>query len=355
MHIELTNRCNFSCVFCPMTRMTRESGSMEPALAARILDEIAREGIAEKVVFHIMGEPLLYKDLVAILEHGKSLGLPTTLSTNGSMLNAEVADKFIDAGLKKINVSLQTPDAESWKLRGFKGLTFEQYRDRILQFAARSVQRRSDLEVRVLVMVTKKRPWLEPYSETIDIINTDEQLRTVISEWANRMYDLVDASGDKRFDRRLILDRIAGISTGKWQILHIHPNFALETYHLDSWGNALGEGNVITARYGYCTGLSDHFGVLWDGRVVFCCRDYDGKTSLGNVKDSTLVDLINRPAALKAARGFTRYRVVHPYCRVCLGGKTLFSSIVRQFGSVFLMNILRDRLYREEVLYRADG
>lgn len=334
-----------------MRKMTRGEGFMEPALAMRILDEIARENIAEKVVFHVMGEPLLYKDLTAILKHGKSLGLPTTLSTNGSMLNAKMADKFIDAGLKKINVSLQTPDAESWKLRGFKGLTFEQYSDRILEFAARAVERRSEMEVRILVMVTKKRPWLEPYTEKIDIINTDDQLRNIASEWTNRMYDLAEAAGDRRFDRRQILDKIADISTGKWQILHIHPNFALETYHLDSWGNALGEGRIVPARFGYCSGLSDHFGVLWDGRVVFCCRDYDGKTSLGNVKDSTLVDLINRPAALKAVHGFTRYRVVHPYCRECLGGKSRFVSAVRQFGSVFLMNILRDKLYREEVLY----
>ncbi len=326
---------------------------MEPALAKKIIAEIAAEGIAEKVVFHIMGEPLLHKNLVEILEYGKSLGITTTLSTNGSMLNEKIADAFIAAGLKKINVSLQTPDAKSWELRGFKGMTFDQYRDRILSFAARAVELRSDLEVRVLAMVTKKRPWLEPYTATIDIINTDEQLQTVMGEWTNRLYDLAQASGDTRFDRRPVLDRIRSITTGKWQILHIHPNFSLETYHLDSWGNALGEGSVIPARFGYCTGLLDHFGVLWDGRVVFCCKDYNGNTSWGNVRESSLVELINRPEALKAVRGFNRYQVVHPYCRVCLGGRTRLSSYIRQVGSVFLMNILRDRLYKEEVLYGA--
>jgi organic radical activating enzyme len=335
--------------------MSRQKGSMDPALAMRIMDEVKREDIAEKVVFHIMGEPLLHKNLVDILKYGKSLGLTTTLSTNGSLLNEKIADDFIDAGLKKINVSLQTPDAKSWELRGFKGMTFEQYRDRILSFAARAVTRRSELEVRVLTMVTKKRPWLEPYTSTVDIINTDEQLKAVMTEWTNRLYDLAEAAGDMRFNRQPVLDRIATITTGKWQILHIHPNFSLETYHLDSWGNAMGEGKVIPAHFGYCTGLLDHFGVLWDGRVVFCCKDYDGKTALGNVTDSSLVDLINRPEALKAARGFSRYRVAHPYCRVCLGGRSRFTSIVRQVGSVFLMNILRDRLYKEEVLYRSNG
>jgi hypothetical protein len=335
--------------------MTRETGFMETSLARRILSEIARENIAEKVVFHIMGEPFLHPELFDILEYGRSLGLPTTLSSNGSILNGKIADRLIDAGLKKINISLQTPDVESFKLRKTRGMSFDQYEERILKFASRAVERRSNLEVRLLVMVTKKRPWLEPYAATVNIINTDRQLRGVLVEWTNRLYDLACAASDFRYDRRPVIERIGSVSTGKWQILHIHPNFSLETYHLDSWGNAMGEGRVRLARYGYCTGLKDHFGVLWDGRAVFCCRDYDGKTSLGNVWDSSLVALINRPEALKAVRGFRHYRVSHPYCRVCLGGRSVFSSMARQVGTVFLMDILRDRLYREEVLYKANG
>lgn len=334
-----------------MTMMTRKKGSMELDLARKIMDEIAQEEIAEKVVFHIMGEPLLYKELPAVLEHGKKLGLPTTLSTNGSLLDKETADMLIDAELKKINVSLQTPDAESWKLRGFQGMSFEDYQKRILEFAGRAVERKSSLEVRILVMVTKKRRFLEPYTEEVDIINDDDKLREVLKDWTNKLFDLASCAGDNRYSRNTVLKKLDEIGTGKWQILHVHPNFSIETYHLDSWGNALGEKNVVRAKFGYCSGISDHFGVLWDGRVVYCCRDYDGKTASGNVREAGLVEIMNSPSFLKAVHGFNRYRVKHPYCRYCLGGSNIANSLVKQFGTIFLMNLLRDTFYQEITLY----
>lgn len=351
VHIELTNRCNFACSFCPMTMMTRKKGAMELSLAFKIMDEIAHEEIAEKVVFHIMGEPFLYKELPRVLEYGKKLGLPTTLSTNGSLLNTETADVLIDAGLKKINVSLQTPDARSWSLRGFQGISFDEYQQRILEFAGRAAERKSSLEVRILVMVTKKRKFLEPYTEKVDIINDDATLKNVLKDWANKLFDLASGAGDNRYSRDVVMKKLDEVSTGKWQILHVHPNFSIETYHLDSWGNALGDKSVVPARIGYCSGISDHFGVLWDGRVVYCCRDYDGKTSSGNIRDSSLVDVLNSPSFLKAVYGFNRYLVKHPYCRYCLGGGSMASSLVKQVGTIFLMNLLRDKFYQEITLY----
>lgn len=334
-----------------MTMMTRKKGAMELSLAFKIMDEIAHEEIAEKVVFHIMGEPFLYKELPRVLEYGKKLGLPTTLSTNGSLLNTETADVLIDAGLKKINVSLQTPDARSWSLRGFQGISFDEYQQRILEFAGRAAERKSSLEVRILVMVTKKRKFLEPYTEKVDIINDDATLKNVLKDWANKLFDLASGAGDNRYSRDVVMKKLDEVSTGKWQILHVHPNFSIETYHLDSWGNALGDKSVVPARIGYCSGISDHFGVLWDGRVVYCCRDYDGKTSSGNIRDSSLVDVLNSPSFLKAVYGFNRYLVKHPYCRYCLGGGSMASSLVKQVGTIFLMNLLRDKFYQEITLY----
>jgi MoaA/NifB/PqqE/SkfB family radical SAM enzyme len=58
IHVELTNKCNFSCVFCPDARMTRKRGFMDEALACKVLDEISELDLAEKVTFHVMGEPL---------------------------------------------------------------------------------------------------------------------------------------------------------------------------------------------------------------------------------------------------------------------------------------------------------
>ncbi len=353
VHIELTNRCNFNCAFCPSRRMTRPKGSMDAELAKRLIEEIAVEGIAEKAVFHIMGEPTLYRHLPEVLEHAKKFNLTTTLSSNGSLLDEQMADRLVGAGLSKINVSLQTPDETSWELRGFPGLTFDQYSDRIVRFAARVIELHSDMEVRVLVLVTGTRWWARPFAGNmgIRVVDTDRDLRAVLTQWTNKLYDIAEAAGDRRYNRQKSLDAIKNVDAGAWHILHIHPNFALETYMLENWGNAMADGVIHPAPFGYCSGLSDHFGVLCDGRVVYCCRDFDGKTAWGNAHDESLVDLLNKPEAVRAVRGFTRYRVVHPYCRRCLGSSNRIGWAIKQLGSIFLVDVLRERFYREIDLY----
>ncbi len=57
VHIELTNVCDFNCVFCPKSRMKRPYGFMETGLAKRVITEIGVHEVCEKVTFHLMGEP----------------------------------------------------------------------------------------------------------------------------------------------------------------------------------------------------------------------------------------------------------------------------------------------------------
>ena len=67
VHIELG--CNFNCVFCPEAEMKRPYGYVETGLAKRLISEIWKKGIANKVTFHVMEEPTLFRDFFEILEH----------------------------------------------------------------------------------------------------------------------------------------------------------------------------------------------------------------------------------------------------------------------------------------------
>jgi len=57
IHIELTNVCDFNCLFCPKALMNRPPGYMDAALAKRVIDEIGENGLCKKITFHVMGEP----------------------------------------------------------------------------------------------------------------------------------------------------------------------------------------------------------------------------------------------------------------------------------------------------------
>ena len=55
LHMELTNICNFSCAFCPDSKMKRQKGLMPLEMAKSIIDEVGRTGIVKLVLFHVMG------------------------------------------------------------------------------------------------------------------------------------------------------------------------------------------------------------------------------------------------------------------------------------------------------------
>jgi MoaA/NifB/PqqE/SkfB family radical SAM enzyme len=133
LHLELTNRCNFSCEFCPDRHMRRARGLMPLAMAEHLLHQAGEEGLARQVHFHVMGEPLLYPQLVEAVQIARRHNLEAWVTTNASMLTPAVIGGLEEAGLSHLIISLQTPDATSFGLRGSSGLAFEEYRDRLVE------------------------------------------------------------------------------------------------------------------------------------------------------------------------------------------------------------------------------
>jgi len=54
---------------------------MDVGLAKRILDQIAKEQLSERVAFHVMGEPLLHPMFTEILAYTKLVGLKPIFRT----------------------------------------------------------------------------------------------------------------------------------------------------------------------------------------------------------------------------------------------------------------------------------
>jgi len=68
------------------------------------------------------GEPLLRKNLDNIIKICKKMGLKTTLTTNGSLLDINMIDRFLESGLDIISLSLDSLDPNKHdEIRGVKG------------------------------------------------------------------------------------------------------------------------------------------------------------------------------------------------------------------------------------------
>jgi len=116
LRISVTDRCDFRCIYCMSEHMTflPKSDVLSLEEIDRLASAFVRRGVRKLRLTG--GEPLVRRgimDLVRSLSrHLRSSALEElTLTTNGSQL-ARYAAELADAGVRRINVSLDTLDAD---------------------------------------------------------------------------------------------------------------------------------------------------------------------------------------------------------------------------------------------------
>ncbi len=341
LHVELTNRCNFSCEFCPDGRMHRPRGVMPLAMVERLLEEAGQGGFAKQVHFHVMGEPLLYPDVVEAARIARRNGMEAWVTTNGSLLTLRLLEELREAGLSHLTISLQTPDAPSFNLRGSRFLAFDQYRQRLVGALRTFLSQGAGMHLSICFLANPLRRFLAPGAPTMRVADSGRELRAHMGRWVRSLFEGTEF--EEQIPRLLARAGRAGILKEGRVPLTEHLDFRVRI--LGNWGGHF-EGPIAPARLGYCPGLSENFGILWNGDYVICCADYDGKTVLATFPETPIRDYLSLPAVQEIARSFRRYRVVHPHCRQCLGDRHLASSILRQLGSIIYFKFYRRLLDR---------
>jgi cyclic pyranopterin phosphate synthase len=118
LRISVTDRCDFRCVYCMADDMTFLP--KKDVLSFEEIEAIAGAFIARGVTKIRLtgGEPLVRRDIMDLVASlGRSIGHgleELTLTTNGSQLRKH-ARGLADAGVKRLNVSLDTLDAERFR------------------------------------------------------------------------------------------------------------------------------------------------------------------------------------------------------------------------------------------------
>lgn len=113
LRITITNRCNENCVYCHHDGMISSKEEMTPDEIFKI-SKIAKK-IGVKKIRLSGGDPLIRKDIVEIVEKIASLDFKDiSLTTNGVLLE-KYAQGLKDAGLDRVNVSLDTLNRDTYK------------------------------------------------------------------------------------------------------------------------------------------------------------------------------------------------------------------------------------------------
>ena len=113
LRITLTNRCNVNCLYCHHDGMVQSKDEMN-AEELYTICKIAKKNGVKKIRLS-GGEPLLKKDIVEIVEKINSLDFKDISMTTNGILLEKYAKPLKEAGLDRVNVSLDTLNRKTYE------------------------------------------------------------------------------------------------------------------------------------------------------------------------------------------------------------------------------------------------
>jgi len=113
-------RCNLRCIHCysqSNDQVYPDELTTEEGFA--LIDDLAQFG--SPVLLFSGGEPLMRPDLFELIAHARSKGMRAVLSTNGTLITREIAQKLKDFDLSYVGISLDGLEKIHDSFRGKKG------------------------------------------------------------------------------------------------------------------------------------------------------------------------------------------------------------------------------------------
>lgn len=129
--VEPSDACNFRCKFCPTgdqellkTIKGRKQQNMDYGLFKKIAEDMCEFENRIKVLrLYKDGEPLINPHFADMVAYAKKIGACERVdtTTNASLLTHDLSDKIIEAGLDRINISIEGINAAQYQeFSGYK-------------------------------------------------------------------------------------------------------------------------------------------------------------------------------------------------------------------------------------------
>ena len=180
LRISLTDRCNFRCVYCMpalgMKFQPKDEHLSDDELL-RLIGLFARVGVTK--VRLTGGEPTIRRGIVDLVRGIKSFpGISEVSMTTNALLLGRLADDLADAGLDRVNVSIDTLDPDRFKAmtRGgrldlvWQGIEAADAAGlRPIKLNTVVVKDQNDFEVADMAALTIDRPWQVRFLEIMPL------------------------------------------------------------------------------------------------------------------------------------------------------------------------------------------
>lgn len=115
-----TKSCNLKCVHCYIdAKAKKDKAELSTEMARAMIDDLAV--FKAPVLLFSGGEPFMRADLFELGKYAVSKGLRTVISTNGTLITKDAAEKIKAAGFSYVGISLDGLEETNDKFRKHKG------------------------------------------------------------------------------------------------------------------------------------------------------------------------------------------------------------------------------------------
>lgn len=236
--------------------------------------------LAERVCYHVMGEPLNHPHFAEAVQLAVEEGVPLEITTNGTLLTETLQKVLLLPAIVQVNFSLQS------FVDNFPKADPKTYFEKILQFCVLAQKQRPDLYINF-------RFWNLNPNETQNEIN-EFFLTTIEKTYSTSINRRVDPAFNKS---KKIKDRL---------YLHFDSRF--------EWPNIKGK---FLQTQGTCWGARSQLAIHANGQVVPCCLDKEADIPLGNLQQQALQNILEGAEYLNIKEGFEKNELRAELCQKC--------------------------------------
>ena len=255
IQIQTIDACNGLCLSCPhSTNQNRKSNRrMDSDLYLKLLEDCKRNRSLKTLVLMLQNEPIMDDELAGRIRQararlGKSIRI--FIVTNGTLLSPFRMKKLFEAGLDRIEVSIDALTKETYA-RVRRGLDFE----RVTENTQALIDYRGRKKAVVRFLIQKG--------------NADE-LTAFTSYWRRK---------GATVQTDIVANRAGSLR--HFDALRFVTPISLYTRMRD----------VVLGTRPCVFGPFDRLTVLHDGRVLVCCHDWEHTTTLGDLSRQSLSEV----------------------------------------------------------------
>ncbi len=288
LSIEPTNLCNLLCPECPVGagNLSRTTGSMKTDLFKRIIEEIHQN--LSYLIFYFQGEPYIHPEFFNMIRYAHVKKIFTMTSTNGQFLNDEMAKNTVQSGLDSLIISIDGTTQE----------VYQQYRkggelDKVIAGTRYLIEWKEKLKTKKPVIVFQFLVQRGNQHQIKDIKELGKQLG--VNKVSVKTIQIYETKRDSPF----------------------LPTLSKYARYVRKNDGSLAIKNSLK---NFCRRLWSTSVIMWDGVVVPCCFDKDGKYKMGNLNTDSFKSIWGGRKYTDFRNAILKNRRQFDICRNCTEG-----------------------------------